>query len=89
MLGTTLRDDHIEEIPEQDRDKQKSHPTLERLRLEKRRDYLLDEEELLLKQGTLCNPVITGLYKCVLGEVLLLCVGFNISPCCLTKTQCC
>lgn len=56
MLGTTLRDDHIEEIPEQDRDKQKSHHTLERLRLEKRRDYLLDEEELVLKQGTLCSP---------------------------------
>ena len=31
-------------------------------------------------------PVITGLYRYVPGEVLLLCVGFNISLCCLTKT---
>lgn len=84
MLGTTVRDDHIDEIPEQDRDKQKSHHTLERLRLEKGRDCLLDEEELVLNQGTLCNPCHNRFIQvCAWGG--LQCVGFNISPC-LTKT---
>lgn len=66
-LGATLRDNHIEEIPEQDRDKQTNHHALERLRLEKKRDYLLDEEELVLKQETLCNPFYEFIQVCAWG----------------------
>ena len=74
-LGATLRDSHTEEIPEQDRDKQKSHHALERLGLEKRRDYLLDEEELVLKQETLCNPCYGFIQVCAWGGLTSVC-GF-------------
>lgn len=74
-LGATLRDNHIEEIPEQDRDKQKSHRALERLGLENRRDYLLDEKELVLKQETLCNPCYGFIQVCAWGGLTSVC-GF-------------